>query len=151
MPYTIDDDCCRNIDTYIKDQEEVVRVLAELYANWSAAGDTRSFVEILKANGLGVESAAGGGVAPSVTSKAKCYQEVIAEIESSSAINTMQAIQLALIGGVGYWNPVSPDFWDADDARTQWMLTRFAIELNRAKWKLAKLNKIREQCKCRRG
>lgn len=149
MSYTIDDECCENIDKYITDQERVVTVLAKLYAEWAAEGDSRSFIEILKANGLGVESTAGGGVAPSVKEKAKCYQEVIEEIESSHIINSVQAIQLAFIGGVGYWNPFSADFWDGDEARTQWMLTRFAIELNRAKWKLVKLKKIRELCKRR--
>jgi len=146
MSYTIDDECCKNIDEYISDQENVVKVLAECLATWTAEGDSRSFVEILKSKGLGIESDAGGGVSSSVKKKAKCYQEVIEEIESTHTINVVQALQLALIGGVGYWNPFSPDFWDENAARTQWMLTRFAIELIRAKWKLVKLKKIKELC-----
>lgn len=42
MTYTIDDECCKNIDKYIADQESVVQLLARLYAEWTAEGDNRS-------------------------------------------------------------------------------------------------------------
>lgn len=144
MPYTIDRECCENIDRYIADQEFVVRTLADLWANWTPA-DKRSWSELLRAHGLGTESVASGGVSTPVTQKAKCYQEVIDEIESNSAVNVTQAIQLLVIGGLGYWNPFAD--MDADDAWAQWMLARFAIEHGRAKWKLVKLQKIKELCK----
>jgi sulfite reductase beta subunit-like hemoprotein len=150
MPYTIDDECCDNIDQYISDQQGVVAKLAKLYAEYDAEGDNRDFIEILKDNGLGVAAVAGGGMSEDAKKKARCFQEIIEEIESSHAVNVTQAIQLGMIGGVGYWNPFSSYFWDGDAARTQWMLARFAIELFRAKWLLSKLIAVRELCKARK-
>jgi hypothetical protein len=128
--YTVDDECCRNIDAYIKQTQSTVDTLVQIHSSHDFS-DGKSFNKVLKEYGLGVEAVAGGGMSSSAAKKAECYKEVIREIESSTTINVTMAIQLALIGGHGYYNPVSWLIHDKGYAHAQWMLTRLVIEITR--------------------
>jgi hypothetical protein len=146
--YTVDDECCRNIDAYIKQTQSTIDTLVQIHSSHDFSNG-KSFNKVLKEYGLGVEAVAGGGMSSAAAKKAECYKEVIREIESSTTINATMAIQLALIGGHGYYNPVSWLIHDKGYAHAQWMLTRLVIEITRVSWKLAKLKQIKDLCKKR--
>ncbi|MFT4962175.1 MAG: hypothetical protein ACI92Z_003272 [Paracoccaceae bacterium] len=147
MPkYTIDTTCCEAIDQYIKDAQFVVDKLVELHANFTSA-DKRSFSKILKEAGLGTAAIAHGGVSSATAAKAACYKEVVASIETDTGLNLGMAMQLVIIGGHGYWNPIKWVFAEKGYARSQWILTRFVIEIARNLYKLAKLKRVKAACK----
>lgn len=142
---TIDEECCKHIDSYISTQESVTKKLEEIRSTWKRT-DTRSFHQVLKDNGLAVDAIAGGGMSQSAKKKAKCYREVTQEIEKNNVVAIGQLIQQLVIGGHGYWNPLN---WVRSKgyAHSQWILARLAIEIGRSKWRTAKLKQIQEQCK----
>ena len=54
-------------------------------------------------------------------------------------MNIVQAVQLVLIGGRGYWAPWNWILAEDNFAHNNWIMTRLAIEIGRAKWLLGKL------------
>jgi len=115
--------------------------------------------QTFKDYGLEALATAAGFRAPSYFKAAKCFQEVVDEVEGDVGVSAVQGAQLAVIGGYGYWGPVLAPVTTvlrkrarkSGFAKEQWWLTRIAVERGRARWQLAKLNKIKPLCKAKFG
>jgi hypothetical protein len=129
------DDLARDMGTFYGVGEK----LDDMYRNWKPGEKWKDY-------GLGAVANATGGRSPSFKHLSPYTQAAINEMESNWPVNGMQAAQLTLIGGVGFYTLGLHGLFHGTSAGEQWWLTHIAIERFRNKWLQNLLQKQYDYC-----
>ncbi|OVE77851.1 hypothetical protein BVX99_01460 [bacterium F16] len=136
--YTVSKDCCCKLSAYQKSFEGSIVNLKRMFIEYKKGESWEDY-------GLGIYADGGGGRSERYRNSPYCVRQAADEIEDWRLV-VGHALQLILIGGVGYYSPwqwLNPN----TDANIQFWLTRITIEAARSKYMVEKLNKIESECK----
>jgi hypothetical protein len=136
--------CCCAIRKYNSGWDATIKKLEQMFLEWESGETWTDY-------GLTQFANAAGGRSDAYHESPQCVKDAADKIENENLINTMMAVQLIVIGGHGYWNPLNWIYQDDGFAEEQWWLTHITIELFRAKWFKSELDKLSNECVERLG
>lgn len=113
--------------------------LNDMFLNWRSGQTWRDY-------GLAPAANAAGFRSPNFRKLSPYTQDAINQIEGNGPINYMQAAQLVVIGGGGYYTLGLHGLVHGTSAREQWWLTHIAVERFRNRWLLRELEDRYRDC-----
>jgi len=137
--YSSDKKCCCEIDKWVAKNKLTQARLKDMYSRWSPGQGWADY-------DLSSFSNSSGWRSQEYNNAPECIREATDNTYDGLLISGLAGIKI-IIGGEGYWNPMSWIFSDSGYANGQWWMTKIALEHFRAVHLGGEFNNILEECR----